>query len=303
MEMFEEKLFRQIIDFPTCGNNILDTAYYQNCHLSAELDKSFPSIYNLTDHEATRLSLENPVTETKPLLQNFRSFGNAEHDAINEHLVENSFLCNIMHSVLRNIKRLRKIPDRWKVAAITPMFKKSDRRKIENYRPVSLLNIDSKILEKCIHIALYNHFQTFLTRIQHGFVRRRSVQTNILLFLKKINEALDHDPQSEIIAFYTDFSKAFDKVPHHELIQEMIDIGVGGCLLEILIDYLSDQRSYVRLDNTSSKILDITSGVPQGSLLGPILFCIFINDLPDVVMFSEPFIFADDLKIFVVQRN
>ena len=74
IEMFEEKLFRQIIDFPTCGNNILDTAFYQNCHLSAEIDKSFPSIYNLTHHEAIRLSLENPVTETKPLIQNFRSF-------------------------------------------------------------------------------------------------------------------------------------------------------------------------------------------------------------------------------------
>ena len=115
-----------------------------------------------------------------------------------------------MHSVLRNIKRLRKIHDSWKVAAITPIFKKkTDRRKVENYRPVSLLNIDSKILEKCIYIVLYNHFQQFLTKSQHGFVRRRSVQTNMLLFLKRIYGALDHDPQSEIIAFYTDFSKAF----------------------------------------------------------------------------------------------
>ena len=91
IKMFEEKLFRQIIDFPTCGNNILDTALYQNCHLSAELDKSFPSIYNLTDHETICLSLENPVSETKPLIQNFRSFGNADNDGINEHLVEKPF--------------------------------------------------------------------------------------------------------------------------------------------------------------------------------------------------------------------
>ena len=91
IEMFEEKLFRQIIDFPTCGNNILDTAFYQNCHLSAQLDKTFPSIYNLTDHESIRLSLENPVTETKRLIQNFRSFGNADYDAINEQLVEKPF--------------------------------------------------------------------------------------------------------------------------------------------------------------------------------------------------------------------
>ena len=125
----------------------------------------------------------------------------------------------------------------------------------------------------------------------------------MLLFLKRIYEALDHDPQSEIIAFYTDFSKAFDKVPHYELIQKLIDIGDGGCLLEILIEYLSDRRQYVRVDNTSSRILDITSGVPQGSLLGPILFCIFINDLPYVLMFSEHFIFADDRKILAVQRS
>ena len=91
IEMFEEKLFRKIIDFPTCGNNILDTAYYQNCHLSAEFDKYFTSIYNLTDHEAIRLFLENPVTETKALIQNFKSFGNADLDAINDHLVEKPF--------------------------------------------------------------------------------------------------------------------------------------------------------------------------------------------------------------------
>ena len=129
------------------------------------------------------------------------------------------------------------------------------------------------------------------------------MQTNMLLFLRTIYKALYHDPQSEIFVFFTDFSNAFDKVPHYELIQKLIDIGVGGCLLEILIDYLSDRRQYVRVDNTSSKILDITSGVPHGSLLGPILFCIFINDLPGVLMFSESFIFADDLKILAVQRG
>ena len=117
--------------------------------------------------------------------------------------------CNIMHSVLRNIKRLRKIPNSWKVAAVTPIFEKGERRKVENYRPVSLLNIDSRILEKCIYIALYKHFQKFLTKSQFGFVRKRSMQTIMLLFLKRIYEALDHDPHSEVVAFYTDFSNVF----------------------------------------------------------------------------------------------
>ena len=116
------------------------------------------------------------------------------------------------------------------------------------------------------------------------------MQTNMLLFLKRVYEALNYDAQSDIIAFYTDLSKAFDKKSHYELIQKLIDIGVEGCLLEILIDYLSDRRQFVRVDNTSSEI-------------GPKLFCIFINDLPDVLLFSEPFIFANDLKILAVQSS
>ena len=98
-------------------------------------------------------------------------------------------LCNIIYSVLRNIKRLRKIPNSSKVAAITPIFKKGDRKKFESYRSVSLLNIDSKVLWKCVYIALHNHFRKFLTKSQHGFVRR-SVYTNILLFLSEYMKLL-----------------------------------------------------------------------------------------------------------------
>ena len=94
----------------------------------------------------------------------------------------------------------------------------------------------------------------------------------MLLFLKRKYEALDRDPHSEINALYFDFSKTFDKLPHYEKIQKLIDIGVGGCLLEILIDYLNDRRQYVRVNNTSSKILNITSGVPQRFTPRPIDF-------------------------------
>ena len=125
----------------------------------------------------------------------------------------------------------------------------------------------------------------------------------MLSFLKSIQDALDNKSSTEIVAFYTDFSKAFDKVPHFELVQKVANIGEGGCLLEIIIDYLDNRKQFVRVDNTRSETLDVTIGVPKGSLLGPLLFCMFINDLPDVLVFSDPFIFADDLKILAVKKT
>ena len=127
--------------------------------------------------------------------------------------------------------------------------------------------------------------------------------TDMLLFLNKIHKALDNNSQDDVVAFYTDFSKAFDKVPHFELLQKVANTGVGGCFLEVLVDYLKDRKQYVRVDNQRSITLPVNSGVPQGSLLGPLLFCIFINDLPDRLKFSEPYIFADDLKILAIKPD
>ena len=205
-----------------------------------------------------------------------------------------------LNVLFKQIKRQRKIPNSWKIAAVTPIYKKDDRRKVENYRPVSLLDIGSKFFEKCICSALYAHFEKFQTEHKHGFVKKRS---NMQSFLKTIHDALNNESSTEIVALYTDFSKAFDKVPHFELVEKVANIGVGGCLLEIIIDYLDNRKQFVRVDNTRSETLDVTSRVPQGSLLGPLLFCTFINDLPDVLVFSDPFIFADDLKILAVKKT
>ena len=99
----------------------------------------------------------------------------------------------------------------------------------------------------------------------------------MIVILKQIHDALDKESSSEIISFYSDFSKAFDKVPHLELLKKLSEIGVGGCILEVISDYLDQRMQFVRVDNTSSQLLDVTSGVPQGSVVGPIMFFIFVK--------------------------
>ena len=207
-------------------------------------------------------------------------------------------MTTILHCVFKNITRVRKIPDKWKNAAVSPIYKKGDKRLMENYRPVSLLNIMRKLLEKCMYPALYDHFIKFLKRSQHGFAKNRSVVTNMLSFLKEIYEATNKNAENHVIAFYTDLSKVV--YTDYELLEKTSNNGIGGCFLEIISDYLSNRKQFVRADNFSSETLEITSGVPQGSLIEPLFFCIFINDLPEVLEFSDPYIFADDLKLLAV---
>ena len=208
-------------------------------------------------------------------------------------------MIDVLYLVFKNIKRLRKIPDQWKIASVTPIYKKGDRRLVTNHRPVSLLNIDSKIFEKCMYEPLYEHFGKHLSKLQHGFVRGRSVTTNLLSFLQKIYQVMGKNRSDNIVSFYSDFSKAFDKVPHKELLIKVGQFGLGGCFLEVLVGISTIE------DNSSELIIQApgflkSQVAPQGSLLGPHLFCILINDFPDVLRFSDPFLFADDLKIISI---
>jgi hypothetical protein len=189
------------------------------------------------------------------------------------------------------------VPRQWKQANVTPIFKKGKKQRKENYRPVSLTSIACKVMEKIIRDRIIQHLLTneVLTNCQHGFVPGRSCVTNLLGVLDDWTSYLDQN--APVDAIYLDFAKAFDTVPHERLIKKLEACGISGRVSEWVKQFLLDRKQRVKVNSALSEWANVDSGVPQGSVLGPVLFVIFINDLPSAVD-SLCSMYADDTKIY-----
>ena len=188
------------------------------------------------------------------------------------------------------------VPLDWRIANVTPIHKKGDRSCADNYRPVSLTSVVGKILEGIIADRVTEHLDLneLISESQHGFRRGRSCLTNLLEFFHEMMSELDRSRCVDIL--YLDFRKAFDKVPHRRLMAKVRALGIRGDVANWIEKWLSDRQQRVVVDGQSSGWSSVTSGVPQGSVLGPLLFIIYINDV-DVGMVSRIAKFADDTKL------
>ena len=188
------------------------------------------------------------------------------------------------------------IPCEWKLANVTPIFKKGSKSLPSNYRPISLTSVACKMLETIIRDKLVKHLEgnSLLNNTQHGFRNKRSCLTNLLDFLYDILNQYDESKAVDII--YLDFQKAFDKVPHKRLLIKLKSHGIQGNVLRWVENWLNNRKQRVVINGKASKWTKVTSGVPQGSVLGPVLFLVYINDIDNGVtgIISK---FADDTKI------
>lgn len=253
--------------------------------ISENSDKAMPSMQ----------IYENIVLRKLSLINTGKSHGPDE--------IHGKLLYEIRHTLAKPLTALFQlsiksgfIPQDWKDADVVPLHKKGSKCKCENYRPISLTSIICKLFESIVKEAIIEHLNKneLIRDNQHGFMQGRSCLTNLLDFFEYITCELDGGNNVDII--YLDFSKAFDTVPHHRLISKLKAHGLHEEVIKWVKNWLSDRRQRVSVDGELSNWTSVSSGVPQGSVLGPILFLIYVNDL-DIGLVSKLNKFADDCKL------
>ena len=194
-------------------------------------------------------------------------------------------------------------PKQWKRANVIPLFKKGCHQSFNNYRPVSLLSILGKIMERIVFKHLFNHFrQNFLISVwQSGFLPQSSTVTQLIEMYNCFCSAVTNHKEVRVV--FLDISKAFDRVWHRGLIYKLKSWGVSGRLLTWLENYLLGRYQRVVINNKTSIWRRILAGVPQGSILGPLLFLVFINDITYVIRHCKIRLFADDSCLYIEVDN
>lgn len=201
-----------------------------------------------------------------------------------------------VHFIFNLCLREGTFPTIWKAARIVPVYKSGSRCNVENYRPISILSTLSKLFERLLHNIIYPSLHNIILPQQHGFTKRRSTITNLLVYTSYLFEGIDGNKQIDSV--YTDFRKAFDRVDHKLLLEKIAFNGIRGDLWRWFKSYITNRTQKVVISGYESDFVTISSGVPQGSILGPLLFTLFINDIQNCFTFCNFLLYADDLKVF-----
>ena len=190
------------------------------------------------------------------------------------------------------------IPSEWKLANVVPVHKKGAKASVENYRPISLTCLTMKVFEKIVRDELFAKCRDKLDQRQHGFLPEKSCTTQMVVYVESLCLSINANIRTDVV--YFDFAKAFDSVNHDIILHKLkTNFGINGTLLKFIMNYLKDRQQRVVIGGTQSDLTIVRSGVPQGSILGPLFFVIFINDMFEHVSDGTDIaLYADDTKIW-----
>lgn len=274
------------------------------------LNKFFASVFTLEDlhtipaapsydFESPLLSIEITSEQVKEKLKKLNPNKSPGHDGWHPYFLRelSEVICQPLAILFQ--KSLKEgAHESWRRAIVTAIFKKGKKTDPGNYRPISLTSVLSKLMESIVRDAIVQHLMNnnLITDDQHGFVPGRDCITQLLVCMEEWTKRLEYNRAFEVI--YTDFSKAFDSVPHERLFVKLEAMGIRGDVLRWIKSFLRGRTQCVNVDGARSTWRDVLSGIPQGSVIGPILFVIFINDMPSHVKYNFCKLFADDCKLY-----
>ena len=278
------------------------------------------SVLEITQHFAPSCVSPNPIKDNQPIFElevitetEVRQIVKAlkGSKARDVHGFDTNFLKTHIDSLAKPITKLvnqsiscKEFPSPWKIATVTPIFKSGDRTSVTNYRPISILPIISKIAEKWVSKLVMKHLDkgfTPLHQMQFGYRAHHSTETANSVLIEKVTSLLDRNPC--VGAVFLDLSRAFDTVNTDILLSKLTYFNFSPSAVKWFRSYLTNRKQCVRVDGVSSSYLDNHVGVPQGSILGPLLFSMYINDLPDVCPKLNIQMYADDAVIFIHGKN
>lgn len=236
----------------------------------------------------------------RKLIGNLKTSSSAGSDEINSKILKCTELYSsiILSRIFQQSLHCSSLPSDWKVGKVVPVHKSGNTHSPENYRPISLTSIPCKILEHIIYSHLIDFLETnsFFNNSQHGFRKSFSCETQLACFTNDLFSNTDLGFDTDCI--FIDFAKAFDTVSHNLLIHKLSSLNIDPLVLGWIKNFLANRTQYVIANSSSSAPLAVTSGVPQGSVLGPLLFLVYINDLASCVKFSTIRLFADDCVLY-----